>query len=97
MLSPLSVGRGKSWAKRLKYEYGITTKQHAEMVRSQSGLCAICGAEPGQKLDVDHNHETGKVRGLLCRTCNLGLGCFKDDIKKLKAAVKYLKSHEKDS
>lgn len=60
---------------RLKRTYGLTLKQYDKMIEDQGGVCAICGGinENGHRLAVDHNHETGKVRGLLCRKCNLGL------------------------
>jgi hypothetical protein len=48
------------------------------MFEGQSGVCAICGRPPGAKrLDVDHNHETGKIRGLLCGSCNRAPACFR--------------------
>jgi len=48
-------------------------------------------------LAVDHNHDTGKVRELLCNTCNNGLGCFKDDPKLLQSAIKYLNKHKQEN
>lgn len=58
----------------------------------QNGLCKICSKPEtqGRKLDADHCHVTGKFRGLLCSTCNLGLGYFRDSIELLKKAVDYL-------
>lgn len=56
---------------RLRNGYGITVEQYEEMLKRQKGGCAICGKRPGKKrLHVDHNHETGQVRGLLCAKCN---------------------------
>ncbi len=54
--------------------------------------CAICGGKPLSKrlLDIDHDHKTGKIRGLLCRKCNLGLGLFKDNETSLQTAISYL-------
>lgn len=59
----------------------------------QKGLCAICGNPPGphRSLSVDHDHETGKVRALLCGPCNRGLGHFRDNPRLLASAVEYLK------
>ena len=80
---------------QLKYKFGITLEDFDRMVESQNGLCAICGGENVQirgrvvALAVDHNHKTGKVRGLLCNGCNTSLGRFKD-IPMLKKAIKYL-------
>ena len=52
------------------------------------GKCEICGKEA--RLNIDHDHSTGKYRGLLCANCNWGLGMFEDDIERLKRAIKYL-------
>lgn len=63
---------------RLRSRYGITRDEYNAMLEVQDGRCAICGKEGGgsrgNMLDVDHDHETGKVRGLLCRACNTALG-----------------------
>ena len=77
---------------RYKIKYGITIEDYDRMFEEQSGLCAICGNPPeeGQLLNVDHDHETGKVRALLCFTCNNGLGSFQDDPELLKKASQYL-------
>lgn len=60
----------------LKRKYGITLAEYDQMLEEQHGVCAICGgADPsGRRLAVDHDHETGKVRGLLCTSCNTRLG-----------------------
>jgi hypothetical protein len=60
-----------------------------DMVKAQNGLCAICGAEPDE-LVVDHCHASGNVRGLLCHSCNLGLGKFFDNTSYLSNAINYL-------
>lgn len=73
--------------------YGLTTADVEEMLRRQNRLCAIC--EDEGTLCIDHDHTTGKVRGLLCRRCNLGLGHMRDDVKVVERAAQYLKeSHE---
>jgi hypothetical protein len=59
-------------SRRLKVRYGITLDAYEQMLCEQGGVCAICGDE--KELVVDHDHETGEVRGLLCRACNLRLG-----------------------
>lgn len=72
-------------------QYGMTREQFDAMVEAQSGLCLICEKPPGvQGLHIDHNHESGQVRGLLCEVCNKGLGCFRDDPELLYAALRYL-------
>lgn len=81
----------------LKALYGITLKEYDHLLIAQNGVCAICRkAETKMHVDgsftlsVDHDHVTGKVRGLLCSKCNTGLGCFSDDSLKLRAAADYL-------
>ena len=72
-----------------KSVYGITLEEYDILLEEQNGKCKICGSDDnnGQRFCVDHCHETGKVRGLLCRPCNLALGCLRDDpILVLKAA-----------
>lgn len=76
----------------------MTVDSYNDLLFSQDGLCAICknpesvGARNGgvRNLAVDHCHETGEVRGLLCHHCNVGLGHFKDNIKLLENSIKYL-------
>jgi hypothetical protein len=81
----------------LRYNYGITYWDFERMLRDQSGRCAICcTSEPGgpwNTLNVDHCHETGRVRGLLCYRCNVGLGYFQDDPSRLLAAQDYITHH----
>lgn len=77
----------------LKKRFGITLEKYNEMRESQNYCCAICCKhETDSALDmaVDHCHSTGKVRGLLCKDCNAGLGHFKDNIDFLKSAIQYL-------
>jgi hypothetical protein len=78
---------------RIKSSYGLSKEQLKSLIDSQQGLCAIC-KEPisGKNLHIDHCHNSSKVRGVLCRGCNLGLGQFKDDPERLKNAIKYLES-----
>lgn len=87
-----------SFKAKLKKEYGITPQDYNALNKSQKGCCAICGCTKadnsgGKRLAVDHNHETGKIRGLLCDRCNRGLGYFKDNVDFLKKAITYLLSH----
>lgn len=74
----------------LKAKYGITIEQYHEMRERQEGHCAICGVEAGEKLVVDHNHQTGQVRGLLCHLCNAMIGCARESLDILAAAAAYL-------
>jgi hypothetical protein len=77
-------------------KYGLTGEQYEMLLASQNGACAICHGSPpvGKSLNVDHDHDTGIVRGLLCTPCNTGLGFFKDRIRLLAAAIVYLQDHE---
>jgi hypothetical protein len=68
--------------------YGLTLEDVAELLRLQGGVCAVClSRDPDH---VDHDHQTGRVRGLLCFSCNGGLGQFKDDAVILRRAAEYL-------
>lgn len=82
----------KNWRPReLRRLYGLTKEQYWQMVRDQGGACAICKTISDKfTLRVDHCHTTGKVRGLLCGTCNSGLGFLKDSPKLLESALRYL-------
>ena len=79
---------------QLKRKYGITLEDYDRLLENQEGCCSICGTdEPGGgkgRFHVDHNHITGKVRGLLCNSCNTGLGRFKDSPEVLLKAAAYL-------
>ena len=75
----------------LKKKYDITPGRYAELLFWQNGVCAICGGvNKTHTLSVDHNHKTGKVRGLLCVRCNSLLGNAKDDVSILTKAIAYL-------
>jgi DNA-binding transcriptional MerR regulator len=76
--------------------YGINIEEFDRMIESQNGKCAICGkhySELEKSLCVDHDHNTGKVRGLLCHTCNMILGNTHDSIFVLKKAIEYLQAN----
>lgn len=81
---------------RLKFMYGISIKIYDEMSRKQNDVCAICKNKNvnGKVLYVDHNHETGKVRGLLCVLCNTGIGYLRENESYMLNAINYLKQHE---
>lgn len=87
----------KHWVRSIKVTYGITLAQYVALFHQQGGVCSLCqkmDTESGKPLFVDHDHATGKVRGLLCSTCNFGLGYFKDDVSMLERAIEYLKSYK---
>lgn len=75
---------------QLKYMYGITEEYYKNMVELQEGKCLICGFTSDRRLYVDHNHITGKIRGLLCMKCNAGLGMFQDNPVIIKNAYNYI-------
>jgi hypothetical protein len=81
----------KQWENHIRKSFGLTAHEYYEMLMRQDGECAICGDhERGQRLAVDHCHETGEVRGLLCRPCNAALGAFRDSPDILECALEYL-------
>jgi hypothetical protein len=74
-------------------KYGLTADEYASMITAQRGRCAICGERPPQLL-VDHDHELGFVRELLCNPCNLALGFAGDSIQRLEKLTAYLRKHK---
>ena len=85
--------------RRFVKRYGITVDDYDNILKSQAHCCKICGIHISQldrRLCVDHNHDTGKVRGLLCDSCNTSLGKFEDNAELLKRAVWYLEDSESD-
>ena len=86
----------------LRAKYGLEPGDYEKLMAAQNNSCAICGVKEsvgrgGQltRLCVDHNHETGQVRGLLCAECNKGLGIFKDDFRLVANAATYLIKKDK--
>ena len=81
--------------RHLRRKYGITLKEYDVLLEAQNGVCAICGGiDVGKKLAVDHCHETGKIRGLLCSRCNPALGFMLDKVDNIDKFVEYLKRGE---
>lgn len=81
-----------------KRTYGITIDEYNRMYEQQGGVCKICNLPANHNsnhLCIDHDHETGQVRALLCDTCNRGLGYFKDDTRLLDKASEYLRAYER--
>lgn len=78
----------------LEKAYGLTEADYELMLRDQGGKCLICGIEQSltrnNRLNVDHDHSSGKVRGLLCGRCNTGLGMFGDSTVRVERALAYL-------
>lgn len=80
--------------KSLRLKYGITGDEWDALMATQGGRCAICGGthHRGNGWHTDHDHDTGKVRGILCHHCNVGIGCFQDNPAGLIAAAEYLRT-----
>lgn len=76
----------------LTRRYGLTPEDYQRLLDSQGGACAICGREQSANvaLAVDHDHDTGVIRGLLCHRCNSGIGSLGDSVALLKLAIWYL-------
>ena len=89
------MGGFRQKVSRLKCTFGLTMEQYIQMAMAQNNVCAICG-QPASRdgkdccLDVDHDHATGKIRGLLCKNCNIGLGNLGDSSERLRKAADYL-------
>lgn len=96
----------KLWAQRL-LKYGLTPEQYDAIYDRQQGTCAVCGVHReradggdiggGNVLCIDHCHDTGAVRGLLCSGCNRGIGLLGDNPERLLAAINYLRAGEPDA
>ena len=87
----------------LKKSYGISFEMYQQKLESQNNVCAICGNEEAavrnnsmekRNLAVDHDHRTGKIRGLLCTHCNQGIGNFRENPDFLAKAISYLLNHK---
>jgi len=101
-ISGLKRNTHKSWSslsdRWYRVKYGITEEQYNTLLKNQNGVCAICKKPEMilhkgitlKKLSVDHDHSTGKVRGLLCHNCNLAIGYFEDNSTVVYNAYMYL-------
>jgi hypothetical protein len=92
--------REKALWRQKEWRYGINREQFEALVAAQEGRCAICNEENGdragtQSLVVDHDHENGMIRGLLCHRCNMALGLLEDDPGRILRAAAYLVEHAK--
>ena len=101
-----SSGQRNKFSSHLKLRYGIAIEEWDKRLEEQGGVCAICGlletriTRPNAtkylngvapRLSMDHDHATGRARGLLCYKCNIGIGHFQDSIDNLESAIAYLK------
>ena len=92
-----SPAKAKSY--NIKYHYGLTEAEYSDMLQAHDNKCAICNRRPTDAgwsgwLVTDHNHATGRARGILCHSCNVGLGHFRDDPDLLRRAAAYLERPE---
>jgi len=99
----LQANNPEEWRRRirnsnLKAHFNMRVKDYDKMLEKQNGVCAICGKQETmtrnrrlKNLAVDHDHETGEVRALLCGHCNAGLGSFYENVEVMEKAIKYLK------
>ena len=90
--------KGSQQKQNLKRKYNLTIEQYDQMLQTQAGVCAICEqpCSTGRRLSVDHDHITGKIRGLLCTKCNIRLGMIESVNAmrfKLRPFLRYLKKH----
>lgn len=78
-------------------KFNFTYEDYLNLLEEQGGKCAICPKTENQEyhknFNIDHDHKTGKVRGLLCNGCNTGLGLFKDNTVNLQSAINYLNKY----
>lgn len=80
----------------LKSKYNLSIEEYHNILQSQDNKCAICGCDISNRNNnphIDHNHKNGKVRGILCGNCNMGIGHLKDNVLILKNAIKYLEDN----
>ena len=96
--------QARKWAKanpdsrrstRLKFNYGIDLDKYNQLFQNQKGRCKICERHRdilSSNLNVDHNHNTGKIRGLLCNQCNQAIGLLKEDVSIILKAAEYVKN-----
>lgn len=78
-------------------KYGLSLLDRAELLRLQHCKCAVCYDElkSGKGAAIDHDHNSGKVRGILCSSCNTAIGLFKEDPRRMRDAIAYLERHKK--
>jgi len=96
-VSKYRYSNGDSYAIRLQKLYGLSVDEYEQMYSDANGCCQVCGIseqENNKRLAVDHNHNTGKVRGLLCGKCNTALGQLDDSLVKISSLYSYLKERQ---
>lgn len=87
------TNRQASWASKVKSKYGLTINEYNEM-RESFESCSICGSI--NKLVLDHNHTTGRLREFICSNCNLALGLLNEDPERMERMIAYVRKHERE-
>lgn len=88
--------KDKTWRNHLKFRYGITVDEYNSLAEATGGVCCICenpfteGRRSERGMNLDHCHDTGRVRGIICAKCNVSLGAFDHSTRVLENAVAYL-------
>ena len=86
-------------ARSRQKRYGLSSIEYNKMINKQKNKCAVCPTKlsklPSKQVHVDHDHKTGKVRGLLCQKCNLALGLLKENLLIVRSLLKYLGKYER--
>ena len=93
---PCQIVKSREYA--LRSLFGITQADYDAMLEAQGGVCTICGepCKSGRNLAIDHDHETGEVRELLCSGCNTGIGNFRENATALENAAVYIRRHKEN-
>lgn len=84
--------KARSYKEWLKRAYGVTSETITESLARQNNRCAVCGERFAKRPQIDHDHKTGAIRGLLCGPCNRGIGMFRDNAEFLENAATYIKA-----
>ena len=88
--------RGIGQRSHLRKKYGMTKEDYAAILEKQGGACAICGTQEwqskGKRPVIDHDHKTGKTRGILCHNCNVALGLLGEDIPRIESMIAYIRA-----
>jgi hypothetical protein len=94
-LKNLEKVKQDSRVRHIKRKFNLTQEEYNDMLKAQNGVCATCNqkCKTGNHLAVDHDHKTGKIRGLLCKDCNTSLGLLKEDIQILENLKNYIILH----
>ena len=85
----MNVPKSRQYA--IKHRFGLTVNQYKKLFVVQKNKCGICDSELGKRANIDHDHKTQKIRGMLCSTCNASLGLLKEDIEIIKKAINWVK------